>query len=353
MAYILLLIWMLFCYFCIYNCNKIEYNQRKKAYYFLFFVGCTLLMGLRNEYVGMDTQKYKQLFEMTGNVTIKEMIDETFFNRRIGYMLFMKIINYIGGSYYTFQIVVSILFNYLSYRFICNNSKDPFLATSIFLGCGFYLSALNVQRETFAVVLILPAWDLINRKRYFSALIISLVAVSCHTTAIIFIIAYIIYLFKDNKYALRILPVLIVVAAIKHKTIIAFASSYFSIYSNYYKNNKTLVVAGGVTIIWAIMIVLSTYCIYNKTKFNNQERIYGLFCLISVISDILGTYFNYIDRLGTYFLLFEILLVEAIANSFKEESFRRRFKVCVASSFLAYFLLSAVTSSQYQYNSFL
>lgn len=103
---------------------------------------------------------------MIENVSFKEMISETIYNRRICYMALMKIISFLGGNYFVFQFLISIIFNYCVYKFISKNTQNPVLATSVFLGCGFYLSAMNVQREAIAVVLILRAWDLVNEKKY-------------------------------------------------------------------------------------------------------------------------------------------------------------------------------------------
>ena len=352
MAYILLLIWMLFCYMFVWSNKRLGNEQREKTYYVLFFLGCTFLMGFRSEKVGVDTERYKQLFEMMQYVSFKEMISETIYNRRIGYMALMKAVGFLDGNYYTFQFLISVIFNYNVYKFISNNTRDPFLASSVFLGCGLYLSAMNVQRETFAVVLLLRAWDLVNEKKQFKALIISIFAVSCHTTALICILAYVIYLLKDNKLFLKVAPIVVLLGALNYQRLIGFFSTYFVSYSNYYKNKKTLTEAGGVTIIWGVILILSFYCIYNKKKFSNIERVYGIFCIICIITDILGMYFNYLDRLGPYFILFEILLIDSIANHFDESSFRKVYKFGVSFSFLAYFLLSALTSVQYQYTSF-
>lgn len=177
-------------------------------------------------------------------------------------------------------------------------------------------------------------------------------AVSCHTTALICILAYVIYLFKDNKFFLKVAPIIVLLVAVNYKRVIAYFSIFFVSYSNYFKNKKTLTEAGGVAVIWAIIIMLSLYCIYNKRKFSNMERVYGIFCIICIITDILGMYFNYLDRLGTYFILFEILLIDSIANRIEDYSFSKVYKIGVSASFLAYFLLSSLTSIQYQYSSF-
>lgn len=353
MAYIILIVWMIVCYVLIIKNRRFNVEKGKKFFYIFFFVGCTIVMALRSESVGVDTQRYAQLFEMTKSVTINDMLQVSTYNRRIGYMLLMKLSGSMNGSYYFFQMVVSILFNYCSYKFISKNCESPFLAVSVFLGCGFYLSALNVARETLAVVIVLCAWNLLQEHKNIKALLLFIIAFSFHTTALVFLIAYLIYMIKDKQWVLRLLPIGVLAAAINYKTIIDFAAVYFISYDNYYKNKKTVIEAGGVTLIWIIIIALSVYCVYNKKKFSNMDRIYGVFCMICIVTDIIGMYFNYFDRLGTYFILFECLMLESVANSIESLSTKKLFKGGVSLSFLAYFLLSALTSAQYSYSTYL
>lgn len=351
MAYGILVIWTLLCYAIIYGNSRIPKAKKAKLYYSFFFFGCALLMGLRNRTVGVDTIRYEYIFNSIKNASIGELFDYSFYNRRIGYMLMMKAVSILGGNYNSFQMIVSIVINYCAYKFISTKCNNVFLSTAVYLGCGFYLSAFNVAREAFAVALICRAWDSINENRRIKALLLSLIAISCHTTAVVFVCAYFVYLLRDNKVFLRILPFIIFIAVLNYRTVIDFSSRIFVSYANYYKNKKTLTEAGGVIIIWTLVLLLSAYVVFNSKRFNNIQRIYGIFCIISISTEIISMSFNYFDRVGTYFILFECLLFNDVANSIASKQIKRLFSFGASFSYLAYFLLSC-TSAQYKYSIF-
>ena len=74
------------------------------------------------------------------------------------------------------------------------------------------------------------SWAEIRKKRYIYVILNMVVACSIHSTAIIFLIAFIFYLCKDKPKILRVLLVSGIVLAVNYQSFIVIVSHYLTKY---------------------------------------------------------------------------------------------------------------------------
>lgn len=351
--------------------GKLFFGSNQKLFLILFLILCTLIMGFRNEYVGIDTWHYSILYSDVASASLHEICQGwTFNDLEIGYCLFMKACSVFSGNYYFFQIIYSCVFSILSYYFLKENCKNYFLVYPIYLEC--YLMAFNIQRQMLAVLIAANAWTFIKKQNYIKAFLTILVAVTIHTTAAIFFVAILSVIVRKHPEIIRIIPILIIIVTVNYKYVIEFLQSHVGMYGNYYNNSKAIMTAGISKIMWAVIIIISTLSIYfikhidvkndikingiyKRNVFDNDYAVNGMmiavFSMIYISCNIVGLSFNYVERIGLYFMPFILPMLENFSSYFENVFVKRFYCISLWICYYIYFLLG-VQSPQYDYSFF-
>ena len=282
----------------------------------------------------------------------------------------MKACSVFSGNYYFFQIVYSCVFSILSYYFLKENCKNYFLVYPIYLEC--YLMAFNIQRQMLAVLIAANAWTFIKKQNYIKAFLTIVVAVTIHTTAAIFFVAILSVIVRKHPEIIRIIPILIIIVTVNYKYVIEFFQSHVGMYGNYYNNSKAIMTAGISKIMWAVIIIISTLSIYfikhidvkndikingiyKRNIFDNDYAVNGMiiaiFSMIYISCNIVGLSFNYVERVGLYFMPFILPMLENFSSYFKNVFIKRFYCISLWICYYIYFLLG-VQSPQYDYSFF-
>lgn len=352
--YVGIVAWFVFCCFACYGDRK--HTITNKNFYILFFPILIFIMGLRGISVGVDTKQYFAAYELASSHSIREIINgELNLAMETCYLLFMKVISWGGGSYYVFQFVYAIIYIYGMVYFIKKNTDDPVFATALFLGLDLYLTSFNLQRQMFAVMLLLLAWEKMKKQKWKTTILLVTLAFSIHRTAAVFVLASFLYFIRKNKTLIKLATFAVILLSIHFNKILAWLTVNVPEYRNYYGNHKIIHSAGGVWIIWILIITFSIFSILKKNNKNNSdeslytdEGIIGIFSLVYVIMNIVGLFFNYAERIGLYFLPFTLLLFLNVTKSIKNVEYQTVFRRSAIIGFLAYFILTS-RSSQYDY----
>ena len=203
-----------------------------------------------------------------------------------------------------------------------------------------------------ASMLVANSWIFLKKGKNKISILYILVASTFHITALIFMVAYIIYFFRYNKRIIRLIPLVIIIGALNFDRLFPFITRYFTYYHNYYANEKVVQTAGFVWIIWIIVLLIAARIIYIAKGTNTEHSIAAIFSMIWVVCNIIGLSFNYFERLGLYFIPFVSVMFSFSGNYIKSRLVRKIYLNGMTIAFIIYFLLSA-SSKQYLYTSFL
>lgn len=351
--YIALIVWLFICSFICFGRHwKSTEKARFNSFFSLFFTACALVMGFRDETVGVDTYNYRMIYESIKYMSFAEIVHgETGRTMEIAYLLFMKLVSSFSGSYYTFQIVYSILFMIGIARFLNKDIHDAFIGATLFLGLGIFLNPFNIQRQMLSVVLIINGVRTAREKKWIATALLWVLAVSFHRTALLFVMGSVLFLIRNKSRLLKLSALLIVIAAINYQRILPWLQQYLPYYRNYYRNTKVHQSAGFVVIIWAIILAESVIVLSVKNVFDGDTKVFAIFSSINILMNIIGFGFNYAERIGLYFQPYSIFLFERFPELFKKKSIRTLYRVGLCSAFLLYFWLSTRTD-QYKYRLF-
>lgn len=283
MVYIGLILWIIISSLICFG-NYFNVNKNRKTFVILVFVAMCLIMAFRSVEVGVDTSNYKTIFDLIKNTSLREITSNFYtYSMEIGYALFMKACSLICGDYYFFQVVFSVLFSILAAKFILEESDNIFIGVIVFLGIGIYTITFNVARQMLAAMLVANSWIFLKKGEKKKSILCVLVVSTFHMTALIFMVAYVIYFFRYNKRIIRLIPLVVIIGALNFNRIFSFITRYFTYYHNYYANEKVIQTAGYVWIIWIIVLIVAARIIYIAKETNIEHSIAAIFSMIWVM----------------------------------------------------------------------
>ena len=339
--------------------ERLHWDKVRKDRLFLGIVifSCALLMGVRGGEVGVDTNSYQEIFDNISKSGFWDIVANRDDSRmEIGYALLMKVCSCIINNYFFFQIVVSFLFCFGMGKFIRDNSENIVMSTVIFVGSGIFLQAFGITRQYLAVVLVANSWTYLKEKRVIRSSLLIILAATVHNSAILFFIAIVVYLLKEKKLLLNLAPIAIVIVALNYEgiinAIISLSGDTFEKYNMYLGNSLARISAGGITVMWIIIGILSIYVVYQKSQISSSQKIEAIFSFSYVIFSFLGIYFNYADRVGYYFMPFILLTFPVAQRILNRIQLKRIYTAGVYVCFIALFLISGLGSGNLQYTTF-
>lgn len=352
---------------------KIKFILFDKEKHLLFFwLCCSFIMGFRSLYVGVDTLHYYNICLAVANTPWYDIMSNWFTqSMEMGYCVLIKFLYSIYGNYFFFQLVVSMLINYLNIRFINKISKNIYIASAIYLGMGFYLQAFNITRQMLAVSIIAFAFEKLVEDRYTLFVALILVATTVHSSSLIGLILLPIYLAKRNYNSYKVFLLLIAIAAVNYSTFILYMKENFKKY--YYFSQGTEYTYGLVRVVWGVILILSiilfsrsiktiqnkktslacvpTEAIFERTRYLHMNIIVSLCSIIFAICYFIGTQVQYAERMGLFFAPFVVVLFDLFCETcITKKLYRQMYYMFVWLAFFTFFMLS--TGGQYTYSTF-
>lgn len=352
MVYACLSVWMLLAFVVCFG-NRVHINTQKKLFLFFVFMLSTVIMGLRDVSVGVDTSAYKEKFEIIAHTSMLEIISNFYTSSlEIGYVLFMKICSLVVDNYFFFQMVYAVIFSVLSAKFLYNNADNILIATIVFFGIEMYAIAFNVSRQLFAAILVANSWTYLRKRNNIKALSLVLIATTMHITAAVFGCAFLLYALRRKKRIFEYCVIALMGFTLLFNKVMPLIARIFPVYYNYFANEKGNQSAGLVWAIWLITTALALYVIYSRQSTTSENSMIAIFSLVWVMCNVIGLHFNYFERLGYYFMPFVVIFYSQFERYLSRELLRPIYKIGVCMAFLAYFLLSMCGSQQYIYTTF-
>lgn len=326
--------------------------ENKNLFLIPAFFGLFFVMGFRGISVGADTYNYSLVFNSISKLPISNVLSEFYpCDVEIGFAILAKISSIIIDDYYFFQVFISFLFCFLMYRFVRDNATGYMTATILFMSLGIYLFSFNGIRQMLAVAFIVNAWSEWRKSNYKAVIILSLIAISIHFSAVVSVCIFAIYSIRNNRKLVVASFLIVLIFPYLFNDVLPFVAKYLTAYDNYYGNNREIQEANLVKVLWGIEGLIALYILFDKKKFHAEDQFVALMSLINVTSNIISQYFNYFERIGLYFSPFLILLFGIIGNNIKDLFLIKCYYITLNICFLLFFF-RATSTGQYIYSFF-
>ena len=315
-----------------------------------------ILMGMREITVGVDTATYYQYYNIINTYDWNEILSSLkTYSMEFGFALFMKFIGSLGGDYYAFQLIISVIMCLLIGKFILDNDKKVLLSILLYYTSGLYFYGYNISRQMLAVAIVCNAWSELKKNNFIKSLLYVAIGCCIHFSVAIFFVAYIVYFFRKYTAIQRIFTILLIGVTIIFSywqtSILGIIGNYTDMYSNYLSTTEGTTV-GYIKFIWGIIIILSLYVIYRSDRFYDYElRCLAIFSLINSLFWFAGTEIRYLERVGLVFAPFVVIFLPKFSDTIENKLIKY---ICLGlgvSVYIALFLNSI--TGQYEYVSFL
>ena len=350
--FLLVIYYIVLCIICYFLRRKYTYKTINKIFLTLFFTVCSIIMGLRDISVGVDTGNYQRMFYEFSFLSYSDIFSSYYHSGiEVGFVLLNKLFSVLVNDYYFFQFIFSSIFCFLMAVFIYKSSSNVFLSSIVFVGSGLYLSSFNIFRQMLAVSVVVNSLPYLQRNELRKVLLLLIIGILIHTSSMIFIFPIILFVWMNNRMIKLIPGFFIFISFYWQYAILLVRYIGPDNYLGYAENTREIMEAGMVRILWLIVAVFSLIVVYNKSFSTLQKKI-AILCIVYVSCFWIGLNFNYFERLGLYFQPFIIPLFVFIGEKIPTSFMRCLYCIVVSICFIIFFMLAS-ESKQYVYNSFL
>lgn len=200
------LITFLYCLFFHYVAYRVNNRVAKYCLVFLPLIGLAFLAGLRDYGVGTDTLVYSKSY--FNDACHAHGFDDLLKNSNIhisnkGYLF----LNYIGVQLFSHIFIVwfltellILICTYLAVMRISKSYQINMALFSLLYLFAFYNPSLNLMRQTCATSICLLSFSYLLEKKSVKAFVLLMIAITFHTSAAIFLLAFAYWHFSDSKY---------------------------------------------------------------------------------------------------------------------------------------------------------
>lgn len=357
---------------------KVSYLVNKKILkkliiIFALLIPC-ILAGVRKEIIGTDLQVYvKPMFQLVMNSkNFQEFLNGTWINNNtggiwfttdveIGFSLLLYLITKIFRNFqvllFLFQVIIVSLI-YKGLRAFKNQDLYLNMLTYYFL-C--YVITFNIIRQCLAIAIIFYALKFLLKRKYRYYILLNILALFFHKSAIIGLVILLLYSISDNNriklffLKIRIKNKIKIIILISILALILFQLEFITNilqslglekYKSYLKGEYSFLPKQfllRIPFVWLIFI---------EYKKNKESRIH-LFALLLNIIDLflsqLGSVTPNSWRIAQYFSIYNIIFYPMVCNSGKYKILKKLFLISYLIFYFSYTILILGNHEVYPY----
>ena len=305
--------------------GDITENKRKKNLYLTICGLCIVfVMGLRSRFSGSgDTNAYCKLFEDIKNSGIgfldfinQRSADSSLLFSEVGFSVYVWLLANIFPNSQWLLIITAIIMTVCTLKFISKHSEDVMLSLIMFICLGLFTFNMNGLRQCIAMSICLLAYDHIKDKKFIPFVLLILLAMSFHKSALIFAFSYLLAFMKPKwNYVLFFITALAL--------FITFADDISFLYDSMtgedYSGGSSFY-SGGIVVVAIYFIIITVSLLFNK-KWDKQSFLSLLLVLMGGSFYIIRYLSTQIyERISYYFFYFTILLLPKVISEFDGKS---------------------------------
>ena len=299
-------------------------QQRKKDFLILCGICIVLVIGLRDKSVGTsDTSTYCKLYEGVANysnlktfLTGHKIFENGFFLSECLFYIFTYFCAKILPNAQWFILITSAFITFSALRFIYRNSSNILLSTIMYICLGLMTFNMNGMRQALAMSICLFAYDFVKKRKLLPFILIVVIAMLMHKTAVFFSIVYFIARLKCNFKSITFFTVSVLLFLI-------FADRLVEIFDNVADKNYSDVGgfdSGGYVTLLIYGLVLIFAVLFGWKDRKNSDFALVFYLTILGCALYCGRYIStqIYERMSYYFFYAVLLLLPQTVMQLKE-----------------------------------
>lgn len=309
-----------------------------KPYLVITGIVVTLIMGLRHQYVGVDTYGYiyrhEQLATMPSFKPYYDLrlADSDFLFSETGYYFSSWLFGRVFSDGHIWIFATSAFITFSTCRFIYRNSGDAPLAMSIYILLGLFTFNMSGLRQALAMSICLWAYEHAKRHRLIPFVLTVLLAMQFHKTAICYVPMYFLPWLKRGSTNLLIYFILLVICLISVDKLVETYNEFSG--EEYLLQDE--VEGGGLSVILIYLASITLVLIRHQCLDIPHVRM-AFYGVMAGFTAYITRYFSnqILERISYYYFYFSILLLPSVFKLLPEKEQRW---LRIAFSFLALYL---------------
>lgn len=287
-------------------------DKAKRVFLIWCGIAMFLMLGLRSKSVGSDdpSNYYNNWADMV-RMSI-ESISSYAQNSEmeIGYLYFVGIFSKIFPHPQSLFIITGAFMSFAVCRFVYKNSEDPTTSLVMFVTLSLYTFMTQAIRQAIAMCICLFAIEFCKKHKIFKFIALVLLAMTFHTSAIIFFPVFLLYFIPLNSLTCIISFIVGAVLLVFSPQIINYANQLYG--SEYFR-----VVDSGGFVALAVYIVIIALALLLQHQVKDKKK-YEFFFFITFVGATVFT-MRYIGgliagRISNYYMFGQIILLPNLIN---------------------------------------
>ena len=327
------------------NSLPIKFNKNSnKVLLISFTILCAILIGFKYQ-VGGDWGVYEKYIIGANAVNLSVM----FSTKDPGFMSLLWISSYLGLGQTGINLFCSSIFMLGLYR-VCKNQPYPWLALIVAFPYLITVVGFGYTRQSMVIGIFFLAYTYWQEDKKFSSikiLILIMFGFLFHKSILIF--APLIFIQKKgfiiNKNLLIIsLPILLLLTFYNYSYLQLIWKFYVvqsQLHSTISESSQASIAYGSAIRSYMNIPAFILFCLFfKKFELFNDRRLLSIAAIISIILIIFTPYAStLLDRLGLYFILFQILIYSRIPLFFKDIHLKNLYVYGVTIFYLIVFIV--------------
>lgn len=285
----------------------IDYGKRNQRALTFFFIFLTIMVMFRHADVGNDTRNYILIFERYSNMEWRYILSSSM---EMGFSCFNKIVSIISRKPQFFFTVTAIGISamiYPTYKRLCVDSS---LTLVLFCTMPTFVMMFSGISQMIAIGLGFLVYDSTRQKKPFQALLITCLATTFHTSAIMLFFMYPIYHAKiRKKWLIVVIPIMVIVFKFNRQIFLILTA----ILERFTEYNGDVIETDAYAMLLLFMIFAVFAFIIPDEKRMDEETI-GVrnFLLFSLMLQMFAPLHTIAMRMNYYYIMFLPLLLPKI-----------------------------------------
>lgn len=265
-------------YLLIFFIPVLFYYLRLRSQSQLVFLACYLLflalfVGMSDMLGGYDRYIYGEVFDSIADTTTEHgsyrannVFD--YFPSEPGYTLLNIFISFFTANRYIFILVITFLIYTLLFVSLKKYADNYAFAVILFMGLWFYFS-FTYLRQVLGATIVWLSIDYIVQRRFWKFLLVVLIAMSVHKSAIIFFPVYFIPMRKFSPREIRGLMLLVLLVGIS-----PIPNALFTAYGDVssVEMQRDYSASGGFRVAYALEAFFFIYFIISRYRYVKTDR---------------------------------------------------------------------------------
>ena len=315
-------------------------RDRRNAEITSFFLILTVLLMFRGGSCGIDTDRYRRIFNSAHNQSWSDVLAYT--EREIGYSVLNKLLSVLTSNSQLLVMVTAVLTIAPLWRFYRREAELPILTILLFVTVAPFSMYFSGIKQAIAMGFAFPAWYCVKKKKWVKFLLIVLAAMLFHQSAFILLALY-------PLYHLRITPKWLYVVVPLMLVVYVYNGPIFNTLSRLLWEDYGEARSSGSATILFLLAIFAVYAFFIPDEELLEPDVIALrnILLLTVVIQCFAPVHSLAMRMNYYFLPFIPILIPKIANrsKLKYKMIANISVIVMTAFFVLYYFLKAHTGS--------